>query len=111
MSVSADSRYATGGFVRVSLPDGTQSRALWPSRVKTAGIQYKNYTVKAGDRLDLIALREYQDPSKWWMIADMNPDIMWPHDLIDGSVIRIPLGEAPNEDTNTERSKMFVTDI
>lgn len=111
MTVSSNSRYAAGRFVRVSLPDGTPSRMLWPAAKKTTGVKYKLYTIKAGDRLDLIAFREYGDASKWWMISDMNPEILWPHDIVDGSTIRIPVRQNISDNETKNASKMFVADI
>lgn len=33
---------------------------------------YVEYTVKPGDTLDFIALQNYNDPTKYWIIADFN---------------------------------------
>jgi nucleoid-associated protein YgaU len=48
------------------------------------------YTVVQGDRMDTIASRLYGVPDYWWLIADANPEIFYPDDLVVGSVIRIP---------------------
>ena len=39
------------------------------------------YTVKEGDRLDLLALYFYNDSRKWWRIIDANPLILFAADL------------------------------
>ena len=39
------------------------------------------YTIKDGDRLDLLSLYFYNDSSKWWRILDANPDIIFGNDL------------------------------
>lgn len=59
------------------------------------------YTVKADDRLDLLALNFYADSRKWWRILDANPEIMFGPDLgLDnyiGSTILIPKANEPGE--------------
>ena len=53
-----------------------------------------SYTVKAGDRLDLLANTYYGDPTKFWLICDAN-DALFPHDLliVPGKKIVIPQEE------------------
>ncbi len=52
------------------------------------------YTVKAGDRLDLLAQQFYRSPRKWWLICDANPDLMYPDDLLKpGQVLTIPANQ------------------
>ena len=48
------------------------------------------YTVVQGDRMDTIANNLYGVPDYWWMIANANPEIFYPDDLVVGSIIRIP---------------------
>jgi nucleoid-associated protein YgaU len=49
------------------------------------------YQVREGDRLDLLAWRFFHDPRKWWLIADANPDVLDPAELLQpGRSIRIP---------------------
>lgn len=40
------------------------------------------HTVSQGDRLDLVALKYYGDPTKWWQISDAN-SAPFPTDLLD----------------------------
>ena len=48
------------------------------------------YTVKYGDTLELLATKIYGDPTQYWRIADINPQIKFPTDLVVGARIRIP---------------------
>jgi len=52
------------------------------------------YTVKSGDRLDLLARNFYNDGRQWWRILDANPDILFGSvlnlDELEGEVILIP---------------------
>lgn len=56
------------------------------------------HTVKAGDRLDLLARHYYNNDRLWWRILDANPDILHGGDLMiterEGEVILIPRGRA-----------------
>jgi hypothetical protein len=46
------------------------------------------HTVSSSDRLDLLAVKYYGDATRWWQIADANPDYPFPLDLLDqGPVI------------------------
>jgi nucleoid-associated protein YgaU len=54
------------------------------------------YQVREGDRLDLLAWRFYKEPRKWWLIADANPDVLDPADLlVPGRSIVIPRDRNP----------------
>ncbi len=46
------------------------------------------HTVQGRDRLDLLALKYYREPTKWWQISDANPAFAFPVDLLDRSPIR-----------------------
>ena len=52
------------------------------------------YTVKEGDRLDLLSQYFYKDSRKWWRILDANPGILFGMDLVlekyIGETIAIP---------------------
>ena len=49
------------------------------------------YQVREGDRLDALANRFFHDPRKWWLIADANPDVLAPEQLLEpGRLLRIP---------------------
>jgi nucleoid-associated protein YgaU len=53
--------------------------------------KYTLYTVVSGDTLENIAMRRLGSPTRYWEIADMNPQIKFPTDIETGDVIRIPL--------------------
>jgi nucleoid-associated protein YgaU len=49
------------------------------------------YQVREGDRLDLLAMKFYRNPRKWWLIADANPNYLSPEDLLKpGQIILVP---------------------
>src|SRR5690242_1422136 len=51
------------------------------------------HTVQSHDRLDLLALKYYGEPTRWWQISDANPDFPFPVDLLDrGPIYEETLG-------------------
>jgi nucleoid-associated protein YgaU len=69
-----------GHFVKVKL-----TRELEPTELAMV------YQVREGDRLDALAYKFFQDPRKWWLIADANPDVLAPEQLlVPGRQLRIP---------------------
>lgn len=54
---------------------GSRARSIGPA----TGVL--EYTVKADDRLDLLALYFYVDSQKWWRILDANPEVVFGPDL------------------------------
>lgn len=44
------------------------------------------HTVQGRDRLDLMAYKYYQEPTRWWLISDANP-YAFPLDLLDRSPV------------------------
>ncbi len=57
------------------------------------------YTVKQGDRLDLLSLHYYNNTRRWWRILDANPQIIFGADLMlseyAGETILIPRSTEP----------------
>lgn len=72
---------------------GVRARVIGPA----TGVL--EYTVKEGDRLDLLALYFYNDTRKWWRILDANPEIVFGADLTlaenVGETILIPRAVEP----------------
>jgi hypothetical protein len=49
-----------------------------------------SYTLRDGDRIDLLAFNFYGDPVLWWVIAVANNLEFLPTDLKGGQILRIP---------------------
>ncbi len=83
-------------------PDAAVFRGRRPRRPdRAAGVL--EYTIKAGDRLDLLALHFYNDTRRWWRILDANPQIHFGADLMledfTGETILIPRAVEPGGET------------
>lgn len=65
--------------------------------VPAAGVL--EYTIKEGDRLDLLSLHFYNNTRRWWRILDANPQIIFAADLMlseyIGETILIPRSTEP----------------
>lgn len=48
--------------------------------------------IPEGARLDIVALRLYGDETLWWVIADVNPGLMWFDEIPVGTVLKVPRG-------------------
>lgn len=53
---------------------------------------YGDITVvmRDSDSFESFAHRLYGDPELWWVIADANPQVIYPDQILAGTVIRIP---------------------
>jgi|tagenome__1003787_1003787.scaffolds.fasta_scaffold20625559_2 hypothetical protein len=79
------SRYADARTYQVTLPDGSVVTATRiPLPVTRAPIGW--HPRAEGERLDLIAYRYLQDPTRFWQLCEANdavvPDALSRHDLI-----------------------------
>jgi len=88
-----NSRYYTQKVVDTpKSPNGDQENKLTALTLRrlppTPGSQV---IVKANDRLDIMAQRRYQDPTKFWHIADANSELEANHNLAEtGDIIIVP---------------------
>ena len=66
------SRYAGLPTISIVAPDGS-ARVLLAPRVVAQPPVRGAYTVRPGDRLDLLAHIAAGDSTRWWLLADANP--------------------------------------
>jgi nucleoid-associated protein YgaU len=83
------SRYAGQATITVPQDDGT-TRQLGVPRIALPLSAAATYTVRDGDRLDLLAAAALGDGTGWWRIADTNPYADPLQDTAPGTVIGIP---------------------
>jgi nucleoid-associated protein YgaU len=89
VSVTVDSRYY-GAAIDTIVSGGVARRTVSGAYVVYPG-RYVLYQVQAGDTLDILAWRFYDNPAEYWRIADMNPQIDFPMDVPAGTMLRVPL--------------------
>ncbi len=83
------SRYYKVETVEVVLKDGRTVKAVKLRRLPE--ITGTPTVVKANDRLDIMAQRQYNDPTRFWHIADANTELQ-ANDLMaeTGRIIQAP---------------------
>lgn len=89
--ILADSRYQTSVLITVDAGETTRQemRVALPTGRE---VSYTFYRTDSGDRPDLLADDFLGDPNLWWVIADINPEVMDWTELPVGTVIRVPNG-------------------
>lgn len=88
--ISSNSRYANSLLVTVKNDQQQDVHVITPSPAVAYTFTYTYHIVSGSERIDNIAYAFYKDPSKWWTIADANPEIMDWSSLATGTIIRIP---------------------
>ena len=88
------SRYAGQPTIAVPVPaeQGGGWRVLGAPRVVPDPGSHGTYTVRAGDRLDLLGLSATADTTRWWVLADANPFRDATRLEIPGQTIELPRG-------------------
>ena len=91
MTIYQGSRYeyATVDFVATDVDVDNNAVVFYNSYFNPA-IQFFEYTVVEGDRLDSISQTFYGRSDRWWLILDNNPTIIDPFNVEAGTVLRIP---------------------
>lgn len=83
-------RYQTTSLVNNGTTYGTfKGHIDIRTNIDNGVIQYKEMTTSKGDRLDIIAGREYGDSQYWWIIAAASK-IGWGLQIPEGTYIIIP---------------------
>lgn len=85
------SRYENAAVDQVQVSATSFGPFVVPPLINPLGIAYQRYVTIEGDRFDTLAQRLWQDPLKWWVIADMNPQVLFPAEIPAGTIIRLPL--------------------
>jgi hypothetical protein len=89
--IGPNSRYSDSLLVTEEQPDGNDVIVITPSDATAYTFNYSLYIVNVSDRIDTLANAFLGDSTKWWLIADANPEVMNWFNLSPGTVIRIPV--------------------
>lgn len=84
------SRYANSPVITTTGPQGNPVQAITPGPQSAWTFSYTTYQVTGNDRPDTIAAAFYGDATKWYVIADGNPEILDWSNMPVGAIIRIP---------------------
>ena len=75
---------------RYQYADTNSNGILTAERKEVRDTYVQKYTVGIRDTIESLAGEIYGDPSLWWRLADLNPQVQFPLDLEPGMIIRIP---------------------
>lgn len=67
------------------------SGGILADRVTLSKVNYYQYISKEGDSFESIASKILGDGKRYWEIADINPQVVWPDSIPVGTVLRLPL--------------------
>lgn len=87
------SRYAdptTTNDIMLVDQNGNQVRTLFRRPNWSGTFDFVYYVWREGDRIDRIAQRFLGDPTMYWKIMDLNPEILNPGQIAPGTNVRIP---------------------
>lgn len=85
------SRYENAAVAPVAGPDGAVRQTITtPHALPVQAFQFSYYTVKDGDRMDILAQRFLGDAELWWVLADYNPQWLFYDDLPANTILRVP---------------------
>lgn len=108
MTILVGSRYEFDnvGYPKTLAPDGSicpnRKPTIFPStpaaRHGNHPVSFVDYIPTQGIRIDVLAFRVYGRATLWWLIADANPEIMYPENILSpGVFIRIPIFDFSND--------------
>ena len=93
MTISSSSRYTQGSqqWVTTTSPTGRGNKqTLYLNTMTILRSPYTVALVRETDDMTKYAYAAYQDPKRWWVIADANPQVFYPLDARPGQGIRVP---------------------
>lgn len=85
-----NSRYDQGVTAWVDDQQRGRVQAVYLRPIVWTNFPYVAHQTVLGDRMELLADRTYDDARQYWLIAEMNPHIAHPDDLVPGEVLYIP---------------------
>ena len=85
-----DSRYVDGTLTKTWNPRKQQYDLVVLRNWSTYVQSYFYYNWVETDRLDNLATKYLGNPSMWWEIMDINPEILDPLTITPGTQLRIP---------------------
>lgn len=89
MTVQAGSRYLDSPIIVLNV-GGKNRQVIGVGPQSAYAFTFQNYQVTGADRPDTLAFDFYGDETKWFAIADANPEILDWSVMPVGKIIRIP---------------------
>lgn len=87
--INANSRYANNAVATVDV-NGKSRQVIVSSSPEVTSFTYVAHIYASDETIDGLAYTYFGDPTQWWQIANVNPEIMDWSAITPGTVIRIP---------------------
>jgi hypothetical protein len=91
MAVYVGSRYETADIDKVQVGPDSYNVVMFGPPPQTAGVPFNVIVMPGGMRLETLAQKLLGDAKKWWVIADLNPEIDDFFRIPMGALIRVPV--------------------
>ncbi len=91
MPIFKGSRYRFSNIIQVEDSDGN-TNGVYVLRSTTDEVPDGSISHQVGprDTFESLAYKKYADSNKWYALADVNPQVFFPLDLVQGEVIYLP---------------------
>jgi hypothetical protein len=90
MTVQPASRYAAGEVLWVNTTKQGNKQTVYLNTMVTITYPYVVQLLREADSMQEFAYYNYGDSNRWWVLADANPQIFYPLDIIPGQQMRVP---------------------
>lgn len=90
MTFGASSRYVEGEAIWVRTQSRGNKQTVYLNTVTSLTSAYGMALMREGDNMTLVADAAYNDPRRWWIVADANPQWFHPLDSHPGESLRVP---------------------
>lgn len=70
--------------------DGAARQFVLRSALPSDTATTRNHVWESSDRIDRVAEKYLGSGDFWWMVMDRNPEVIDPHNISPGTVLRIP---------------------
>lgn len=90
MTIGALSRYSQSEVLWIRTKKRGNKRTAYLNTVTGLTSPYSVAMLRYGDTFEDLSYKIYRDADRWWVLADANPQVFYPLDVIPGVQIRIP---------------------
>jgi hypothetical protein len=88
--IGSSSRYTAGEVLWVNTKSRGNKQTVYLNPVVLLSVPYTAVLIHETDSQQQFAYKVYRDASRWWNIADVNPQVFYPLDMIPGASLRVP---------------------
>lgn len=91
MSFGTSSRYIEGETLWINTSKRGSKQTVYLNTVTAITSPYSLALMREGDNMTTLSDASYNDPRRWWLIADANPQWFYPMDEFPGQSLRVPI--------------------